>query len=517
MKLINLSYFKAFILLQNYISSTSGQGRFDVPCYSQKVLGDCVCNGEDQKICSAHAFDQGCIGQIQVLKTIKYNIVDLTSLMFEINSFDNIKCDKLLTFFYRSIISNKTVDAIFSKAMSKVIENFLYIEYSTKYMLQALFEKGAPNVRELYINDHLNTYSNIPYLNFESLPNLEVLKFETSSSLTIKPRAFSNLKHLKNVAIHGSSILLKFMENSLSFESENLLHVDFSGTHIELEDLKKSNLSNTPGGLVVKLVDVLIKHFPQNVFERFFKENSNIELDLDRNRITCNYWENQWIFKYEARQNENFPVKNVNCLNYGLKNLLSMQKCEFKDYDKIDTDCSPTTISTTHSTTNNVTDKTTSSTTLSTSTISSKPNDLPTNYRTVNFLQNYLIFIILGIMFLLLFIFRLYFYFKKHSTEQNNQDIIRKPGGSTTEIINPVYNTSSSYLTQSQINIRNIYSRVRKYLRIFHFNETMENRPLPQIESGSNAQIYSIGGQTDSNEEHIYETINYNNIYETIE
>ena len=526
MKCYNQCYLKALFLLQYFIKCSCDQG---YSCWSQKVLGDCVCYGDDEKICSAHAFDRECIGQIQVLKTINYNVVDLTSSMFDIKSFDNIKCDKLLT---NRFIPNKTVDTIFSKAMSKVNENVLYIQESTMYLLENLFKKGAPNVRELIINQDMGS---LPSFDFENLPNLEVFKLDSFDSPSLKPRVFFNLRHLKKLEIYGSG-WWTLLENSLVFQSENMLHVDFSGTPIELEDLKRSNLSNDPGGLVANLEDTWIEHFPQDVFERFFKKNSNIELNLDDNRIICSYKENKWIFDYEERTNENFPVKNVKCINYGSKNLLLMDKCEFEDYDKINTDCSPATNPSTHLTTNKLTDKTnpktkitTSTPILSTSPISLSTSKIPLSSSTissttikpihvekVNVLQNYLIFIILGVIFILMVILRLYFYLKKYFSQPNNQEMIRRArGSSSSDLINSDYNTSSNYLTQSQINARNIYSRVRKYLRIFHFNESLD-RPLPQIES-SNQKIYSIDDQMDSPEEHIYETINYNTIYETIE
>ena len=508
---------KALYLLLCCINCSSYHEHF---CGYKKVLGDCVCNGEDDKICSPPADDQGCIKKIVALKPIKYSIVDLTRSMFEINSFDNLKCDKLLINGY---IPDKSVDFIFSKAMSKTIQNILYIEDSTKFIVQSLLEKGAPNMKVLKI---YNDYS-LPSLKFDNLPDLELLKLVTFDSIKLIPRVFSKLRHLKKLEIQGTQ-WLTIQENSLEFQSENLLHVDFSYNPIDLQDLKISNLSNELGGLVADLKNIFIQHFPQDVFERFFKKNSNIEVDLDDNRIICSYKENKWIYEYEGRKNKNFPVKNVKCANYGSKNLLSMEKCEFKDYDKIDTDCSPTTKLTTLSTTNKVTNKTnpnteitTSTTTsptspipLSTSTISSTPIN-PVQVEKVNVLQNYLIFIILGVIFVLMVIFRLYFHCKKYFTGPNNQDIIRIARGSSSNSINPDYNTSTNYLTQSQIDTRNIYSRVRKYLRIFHFNEILD-RPLPQIES-SNAQMYSIEGQMDIPEEHIYETINYNNIYETIE
>ena len=406
-------------------------------------------------------------------------------------------------------------------------------------------------MKEILIYDHpIADFESEFLLNFDNLLNLEYFTINSFNLPTLKPRVFSNLRHLKKVDIHGGeSRALPFppaifskviFPNSLVFQSENLLHVDFSNTPIDTMDLKQSNLSNGPVGLVVNLADTLIEHFQQDVFERFFNKNSNIKLNLDKNKIICSYKENKWIFKYEKRTDENFPVKNVKCFNYGSKNLLLMEKCEFEDYDTIDTDCSPATKPKTHLTTNKVTDKTnqniqitTSTTTLptspislsiskiplstplSTSTISSSQIN-PAQEEKVNKLQNYLIFIILAGIFVLMVTLRLYLNCKKYFVEPNNQDIIwRARGSSSLDLINPDYNTSSNYLTKSQINIRNIYSRVRKYLRIFHFNESLD-RPLPQIE-GSNQQIYSIDDQMDSPEEHIYETINYNNIYETIE
>ena len=570
---INVCCLVVLILLQYYIICSSDQGYL---CWSKKILGDCICYGEDEKICSAQTVDQKCIDRIAILKSVKYNIVELTSSFLKINSIHNIKCDKLLM---NRLKLSENVYTFFIEALSNVIQNILYIEESPEQILESVFETGSPNVAQLHIiNDDGPP---LDKLSFDNLPNLEVFKLNTIGTPTFKPKVFSNLRHLKSVEIHAG-MWLKLPVNSLVFQSENLLHVNFSGTPIELEELKNSNLSNILGGLVANLDETSIENFPQDVFERFFKKNSNIELNLDDNSIICSYAENMWIFNYKARKNENFPVKNVKCANYGSKNLLLMEKCEFNDYDRIATDCIPRTKPSTHlttkkvdtrtvntlstipssqsistislsqsttsqnhinsnsahSTTYKVPDKTNLNTQITTSsnttpksrlslssTVTSSKSIISftsstnptiavnqTNVDRVNLIQNYLIFIILGVIVLLLVILRLYFYITKYLNRKNNHDTIERARDSSSNIANPVYNTSSSYLTQDQINPTDNYSRVRKYLKILQSNETFENN-RPQIDS--NQHIYFIEGQTDSREEHIYETINYNTVYET--
>ena len=170
---------------------------------------------------------------------------------------------------------------------------------------------------DLYIAEDSWVVSDLSHL--VNLKSLTIM----STKVTLESYCLSKNRHMERLMLSG--VVKELQDNSLVFHSEKAIIIDLAGNRLKLDTLRKSNLSNFPGGFnKIDLYYNYLEYLDKRLFLPWIQQNSNITINLDSNYyIECNCHDTSWVF-------DNFHVinnlKNVECYNHEDSNLFDLTK-----------------------------------------------------------------------------------------------------------------------------------------------------------------------------------------------